>query len=76
MDWTDPSSYLPWRPLLVMTKYGIGYPDDFDRNREYEFKRIGDEETFKMRLAGQSPYFNVAGLMWREVNQASRQPTT
>lgn len=52
-----------WRPLLVRKPHGLGYPDDFDRNREYEFKR-DDGEPVRLKLADQSPYFNVAGLMW------------
>ncbi|MBB6424925.1 hypothetical protein [Sphingopyxis sp. JAI128] len=62
-----------WRLLLAGTKYGYSYPDDFDRNREYEYRRDGGE-TATFRMADQSPYFNVAGLMWREINPAARQP--
>lgn len=64
-----------WRALLVPTKYGVGYPDDFDRAREYEFKRIPDGEAFKARMDDQSPYFNIAGLVWREVNPAAPHST-
>ena len=64
-----------WRPLLVPTKYGVGYPDDFDRTREYEFRRGFDGEAFRARIADQSPYFNIAGLMWRVPNPAAPHST-
>jgi hypothetical protein len=59
-----------WRALLVPTRYGMSYPPDFDRNREYEFRR-GDDEPVRFRMVDQSPYCNVAGLMWREINPAT-----
>lgn len=77
MDWTSPESYHSepeWRMLLVPSKYGMGYPNDFDRNKEYEFCRHGSEEVEVFRLADCSPYFNVAGLMWRKPNPAARRP--
>lgn len=67
-DWTKAPAYRPetdWRPLLVPTKYGLSYPDDFDRNRVYEFRRDGSDEVRTYRLADLSPYANVAGLHWR-----------
>lgn len=61
-----------WQMLLVPTGYGYSYPESFDREREYDFKRLGDDEVMRFRMADQSPYFNVAGLMWRD--PAARQP--
>lgn len=54
-----------WRLVMVPSKYGYSYPDDFDRDREYEFKRV-DSEPKRFKMADQSPYFNVAGLLYRE----------
>ena len=71
MDWTSPAAYrqeAEWRPLLVLSSYGYGYPSGFDRNRVYEFRRDGSEEVQTYRLADLSPYANVAGLYWREVS--------
>lgn len=43
------------------------YHDGFDRNREYEFKRAGSEELMRFRMADCDPYFNIAGLLYREI---------
>ena len=58
-----------WRLVMVTSKYGASYPDDFDRNREYEFKRV-DGEPKRFKMADQSPYFNVEGMLYRECRQA------
>lgn len=57
------SNFLP-----VMDLYSGGYWPEFDRNREYEFTRVGDDEIFKMKLSDMSPFFNVYGLMFRIID--------
>ena len=52
-----------WLP--VIDQYRGGYSEGFDPKREYDFKRVGFEHIDRYRLADQSGWFNVAGLMFR-----------
>jgi len=42
-----------------MNPAGAGYFPGFDRERAYEFRRQGEEETFSFRMCDQSPCFNA-----------------
>jgi hypothetical protein len=42
-----------------------GYADGFDRNRHYEWKRVGSDDVWTMRLADMHSAFNVWGLSFR-----------
>ena len=55
---------IEWTMLLPVFRTG-GYPDGFDPNAEYEWKRVGSDEVRTYRLADQHPAFNIAGLMYR-----------
>jgi hypothetical protein len=60
-----------WR--MVINPHGMGYSEGLDPRRELEFKRVGDDTVSRFRLADANPYFNIAGLMWREP-PAQRRP--
>jgi hypothetical protein len=53
-----------WR--MVMHPSGRGFDPALECDRVCQFKRVGSDEVQTFRLADASPYFNVAGLMWRE----------
>ena len=52
-----------WLPVINPRRGG--YNEDFDPKREYDFKRIGFEQVDRYRLADQSGWFNIVGLMFR-----------
>lgn len=62
-----------WQP--VINPLGRGYPPGFGPNEIYEFKRLGSDEVQRFRLADQSGYFNVFGLLWREPKPEPRDWT-
>jgi len=55
-----------WTSLLNL--YGTGYAEGFDRNRHYEWKRVGSDDVWTMRLADMHSAFNVWGLSFREID--------
>lgn len=56
-----------WR--LVMG-FGVGgYAPSFDRDKLYRFKRGDYEYPEPFKLSDTSPHFNVAGLMYAEVER-------
>jgi hypothetical protein len=53
-----------WQPVLnPMT--GCYWPS-FDRNKLYRFRRGENGEVQSFRLSETNPYFNVAGLYFRD----------
>ena len=44
--------------------------EGLDRERELEFRRLGENATYRYRLADQNPYFNVCNLFFREPKSA------
>jgi len=47
-----------------------GYVDGFDPNRIYEWKRVGSDDVWTMRLVDMPAMFNVYGLSFRETDRA------
>jgi len=54
-----------WQPLLSF--FRLGYPEDFDREETYQYRRGVDGEPFEMRLADQADWYNIAGLWFRPI---------
>lgn len=61
-----------WKPAL--DPYGRGFLEGFDSERAYDFRRYPDTETKRYRLADMSPFFNIAGLYWRDPNFKAQSP--
>jgi len=53
-----------WRP--VINSACGGYWPDFDARQELEFIRVGSRSVKRFKLSDQGPFFNIAGLYWRE----------
>jgi hypothetical protein len=53
-----------WQPVLnpMTDRYWPG----FDRDKLYRFRRGKDGEVQSFRLSETNPYFNVAGLYFRD----------
>jgi hypothetical protein len=62
---------MTWKLVLVYDREhgGAQYHPDLPLDELVEFKRAGEDEVQTFSLSEQSPYFNVAGLLWREGRQ-------
>jgi hypothetical protein len=51
---------------LVLDPYTGSYAKGIDREKLYQFRRGADGEVESFRLSETGPYFNIAGLYWRD----------